>query len=340
MGLPTIMSNHGSWPAKAARDRLLVGSAPVEGRPNTTRGRRSDLGLLLFLTPLSWGLTLPAGKVALERLSVPAFMAWSRTLGFLILVVSLPLFDRVGGGRPDLLRAVRPGIVLGALLFLGYALQTAGLARTTATNAGFITGLYVVFTPVIALVVLRQPTGPVAWAAVGISVVGLALLSVESLDTLAPRPGDLLVLASAVAWAAHVVGVGRFTGRYSNAGLALSQMAVASAFHLGGTFIVGTGLQPSEAASAWTMLFLTGVLGSGVAFTIQVFAQRRLTPARAAIILAGESVFAALFAALWLEERLLAHQWAGAVLTVSAMVLSEIGSRRRPAERLDPATAA
>jgi drug/metabolite transporter (DMT)-like permease len=288
---------------------------------------------------LIWGLTFPAGKVALERLSVPAFMAWSRTLGFLILLVSLPLFPRAGGWA-DVRRALRPGIVLGAFLFLGYALQTAGLARTTATNAGFITGLYVVFTPVLALIVLRQPTGPAAWAAVGISVVGLALLSVESLETLSLRPGDLLVLASAVAWAGHVVAVGRFTGRHSSAGLSLTQMAAASAFHLAGAFVVGTGVQPAEAASVWGMLFLTGILGSGVAFTIQVFAQRRLTPARAAIILAGESVFAGFFAAVWLGERLLVHQWIGAALTVAAMVLSEIGARRRPAEQLDPATAA
>jgi drug/metabolite transporter (DMT)-like permease len=306
-----------------------------------TRTRRSaDIGLLLFLTPLIWGLTFPAGKVALERLSVPAFMAWSRTLGFLILLVSLPLFARAGARWPDIRRAIPPGLVLGALLFLGYALQTSGLARTSATNAGFITGLYVVFTPVLALVVLRQPTGAAAWAAVAVSVVGLAFLSVESLDAPRPRFGDLLVLASAVAWAGHVVAVGRFTGRFSSTGLALNQMAVASAFHLVGAFAVGTGLQPGQAASVWTMLFLTGILGSGVAFTIQVFAQRRLTPVRAAIILAGESVFAALFAAVWLGERLLPHQWIGAALAVSAMVLSEIGARRRPAEQLDPATAA
>jgi drug/metabolite transporter (DMT)-like permease len=305
------------------------------------RARRTpDLGLLLFLTPLIWGLTFPAGKVALERLSVPAFMAWSRTLGFLILVVSLPMFARAGARWPDIRRAIPPGLVLGALLFLGYALQTAGLARTSATNAGFITGLYVVFTPVLALVVLRQPTGPAAWAAVAISVVGLAFLSVESLDAPQPRFGDLLVLASAVAWAGHVVAVGRFTGRFSSTGLALNQMAVASGFHLVGSFVVGTGLQPQHAASVWTMLFLTGILGSGVAFTLQVFAQRRLTPVRAAIILAGESVFAALFAAVWLGERLLPHQWLGAAFTVSAMVLSEVGARRRPAEQLNPATAA
>jgi drug/metabolite transporter (DMT)-like permease len=306
----------------------------------TTARRSSDLGLLLLLTPLIWGLTFPAGKVALERLSVPAFMAWSRTLGFLILLVSLPLFTRAGARWPDIRRAIGPGMALGALLFLGYALQTAGLARTTATNAGFITGLYVVFTPVLGLLVLRQPTGTAAWAAVAISVVGLAFLSVESLDAPRPEFGDLLVLASAVAWAGHVVAVGRFTGRFSSAGLALNQMAAASAFHVVGAFAVGTGMQPAQAGSVWTMLFLTGILGSGVAFTLQVFAQRRLTPARAAIILAGESVFAALFAAVWLGERLLPHQWIGAVLTVSAMVLSELGARRRPAERLDPATAA
>ncbi|HEV8683385.1 MAG TPA: DMT family transporter [Actinomycetota bacterium] len=316
----------------------------MEERARATAGMRArrtpDLGLLLFLTPLIWGLTFPAGKVALERLSVPAFMAWSRTLGFLILVVSLPMFARAGARWPDIRRAIPPGLVLGALLFLGYALQTAGLARTSATNAGFITGLYVVFTPVLALVVLRQPTGPAAWAAVAISVVGLAFLSVESLDAPQPRFGDLLVLASAVAWAGHVVAVGRFTGRFSSTGLALNQMAVASGFHLVGSFVVGTGLQPQHAASVWTMLFLTGILGSGVAFTLQVFAQRRLTPVRAAIILAGESVFAALFAAVWLGERLLPHQWLGAAFTVSAMVLSEVGARRRPAEQLNPATAA
>jgi drug/metabolite transporter (DMT)-like permease len=148
------------------------------------------------------------------------------------------------------------------------------------------------------------------------------------------------VLASAVAWAGHVVAVGRFTGRFSSAGLALNQMAAASVFHLVATFVLGTGLQVHQAASVWPLLFLTGILGSGVAFTIQVFAQQRLTPVRAAVILAGESVFAALFAAVWLGERLLAHQWIGAVLTMSAMVLSEVGARRRPSERLDPATAA
>jgi drug/metabolite transporter (DMT)-like permease len=311
----------------------------VERRADGPR-YRSGIGLLLFLTPLIWGITFPAGKLALEQLSVPAFMAWSRTLGFLILLISLPLFARAAARWPDIRRAIVPGILLGALLFLGYSLQTAGLVRTSATNAGFITGLYVVFTPVLALLVLRQPTGPAAWGAVGISVVGLALLSVESLGAPRLRFGDLLVLASALAWAGHVVAVGRFTGRFSSAGLALNQMAAASVFHLVGTFVLGAGLEVEQAASVWPMLFLTGILGSGVAFTIQVFAQQRLTPVRAAVILAGESVFAALFAAVWLGERLLAHQWIGAVLTMSAMVLSEVGARRRPSERLDPATAA
>jgi drug/metabolite transporter (DMT)-like permease len=302
--------------------------------------RGTDLGLLLLLTPLIWGLTFPAGKVALDRLAVPPFMAWSRLLGFLVILAALPLFARAGTRWPDIRRAIPPGIVLGALLFLGYSLQTAGLARTSATNAGFITGLYVVLTPVLGLALFREPAGRAAWAAVAMSVVGLALLSVESLPTPRPRLGDMLVLASAVAWAGHVVAVGRFSGRFSSTGLALNQMAVATLLHLLGAFAVGTGLEPTVAGSVWPMLVVTGALGSGVAFTIQVFAQRQLTPTRAAVILAGESVFAALFAAVWLSERLLAHQWIGAVITVSAMVVSEVGARRKPGERLDPATAA
>jgi drug/metabolite transporter (DMT)-like permease len=332
-------------PARPGRaHRGLVRSRPVEPRRPAAarRGSRrgTDLGLLLFLTPLIWGLTFPAGKVALERLAVPAFMAWNRTLGFLVILIALPLFVRGGTRWPGIRRAIPPGIVLGALLFLGYSLQTAGLARTTATNAGFITGLYVVFTPVLGLVLLRQPAGRAAWAAVVVSVAGLALLSMQSLDAPRLRLGDLLVLASAVAWAGHVVAVGRFSGGFSSTGLALNQMAVAALLHLFGAFAVGTGLQPSVATSVWPLLVVTGALGSGVAFTIQVFAQRELTPTRAAMILAGESVFAALFAAVWLSERLLLHQWIGAVLTVAAMVLSEVGARGKPGERLDPATAA
>src|SRR5690242_12937119 len=112
------------------------------------RGRRFDSGLILLLTPIIWGATFPAGKIALRSLPVLSFMAWSRVLGSLAILALLPILRRAGGQpAPPWRRIVVPGLVLGALMFAGYYLQSAGLARTTATNAGFITGLYIVFTP-------------------------------------------------------------------------------------------------------------------------------------------------------------------------------------------------
>lgn len=295
-----------------------------------------DLGLLLLLSPIIWGFTFPAGKRALEVLPVLSFTAWSRVLGLLAILASLPLVIRATG-RISWRLAAGPGLLLGTLMFVAYLLQSSGLDRTTATNAGFITGLYVVFTPVIGLVLFRQPAGRAAWIAVAVAVGGLALLSIPSLDDIQPHAGDLLVLASAVVWAGHVVAVGRFASRYPAMPLALGQMAGAAALHL--VAASGVGLRPEAAADVWGMLVITGILGSGVAFTIQVVAQGKVGPTRAAIILAGESVVAAMASAIWLGERLDPHQWIGAALAVAAMVLSELGARRAAATRLDPATA-
>lgn len=294
-------------------------------------------GLWLLLTPVIWGTTFPAGKRALESLSVLSFTAWSRVLGLVALLVTLPLLPGRRTLRLPLHRYLELGLVLGGLMFGGLLLQTAGLARTTATNAGFVTGLYVVFTPLLALALFRRPVGRGAWTAVGLSVFGMALLSVPGLDSLRPRTGDLLVLAGAVVWAGHVVAVGYYARRFPALPIAVAQLAGAALLHTLAS--APSGLQPAGAVDVWPLLIVTGILGSGLAFTIQVVAQGTISATRAAIVLAGESVVAALAAAVWLGERLDPHQWVGATLAVGAMVLSEVGARRRPETRLDPATA-
>ncbi|HWO71014.1 MAG TPA: DMT family transporter [Actinomycetota bacterium] len=296
---------------------------------------RPDLGLLLFLTPLIWGLTFPGAKLALETLPLLPFMAWSRGLGFLAILAALPVVVRGELRREALRRVAGPGLLLGSLMFLGYWLQTWGLQLTTATNSGFITGLYVVMTPLLGLVLWRQRVPAAGWASAAVAVVGLALLAVPGLRDLRPRPGDLLVLAGAVAWAAHIAVLGRLAPRSQGPLLSLAQMGVATGLHL--LACVGSGLRVAEALQVWHLLVLTGVLGSGLAFTIQVVAQREVSAARAAIILAGESLVSAASSAVWLGERLAPHRWAGAGLIVAAMVASELGARRLPAERLDPA---
>src|SRR6266508_1015714 len=121
------------------------------------RARGSGSGLILLLTPVLWGATFPGGKIALRHLPTPAFMAWSRVLGVLAIVALVPI-RRMAGDEPrrPLREVIRPGLLVVLLMFLGYTLQTEGLARTTATNAGFITGLYVVFTPLLGMAVFRQ----------------------------------------------------------------------------------------------------------------------------------------------------------------------------------------
>ena len=299
--------------------------------------RRIDAGLLLFVTPILWGATFPAAKLGIERVGIFPFMAWTRLVGFLTILVAIPLVARAALTTASLRRAAGPGLLLGALIFVAYILQTEGLARTTATNAGFITGLYVVFTPILARGLFGQRAGRAAWIAVAVSVLGLALLSVPALDDLRPRSGDLLVLASAVAWAGQAVALGHFAGRHPSSVLSLAQMGTAAGLHLIATS--WTGLRPVEAAEAWHLLVITGVLGSGLAYTLQVMAQREVSATRAVVILAGESVAAALFAAIWLGERLHFHQWVGAAIVLGAMGLSELGARRAAALRLEPGAA-
>jgi drug/metabolite transporter (DMT)-like permease len=302
-------------------------------------GRRVDSGLVLLLTPILWGATFPGGKIALRHLTVLSFTAWSRVLGVSAILVLLPLVKRAGGGPDRPWReAIGPGALLGALMFGGYLLQTEGLARTTATNAGFITGLYVVLTPLLAMVLFGQRAPRAAWAAIAISFVGLALLSVTSFDEIRLHSGDLLVVAGAVVWAGHIATVGHLSSRFPAWMLSLGQMGVAAVLHLAVT--IGSGLQLHTAVSSdvWPLLVLTGILGSGVAFTIQIVGQRTLTPSRAVVLLAGESLFSALFAAVWIDERLRWHQWIGATLVLGAMAYSELSARRPQASLIEAGT--
>lgn len=292
-------------------------------------------------TPILWGITFPAGKLALDHLPPLVFMAWTRGLGFLSILLMVPLLrGREKNRNPASVREIiAAGLLLGALIFVAYILQTEGLKRTTATNAGFITGLYVVFTPILAAMLFGQRVPRAAWLSVAISVIGLALLSIRELDDIRVYGGDLLVLAGAVVWAGHVVGVSRLSPKFSAWSLSLSQMGVTALLQILATSTVGIRAGAALSSSVFPLLFLTGVLGSGVAYTLQIIGQRTLTATRAVVLLAGEALFAALFSAIWISERLSAHQWVGALLVLAAMAYSEVAARRPPEQRVEPASA-
>jgi drug/metabolite transporter (DMT)-like permease len=284
--------------------------------------RARAAGVLLLLTPVIWGSTFPAAKVALRHVSPWSFVAWSRVLGLLAIAAVLLVWRPP---REAWTRGLIPaGALLGGLMTAGYVLQTVGIHHTTATNAGFITVLYVVLAPAGSALIGRHSPDRVDLACLGLALVGLALLSIRGDGV---RAGDLIVLASAAAFAGHIVAVDVLVDRHAAGPLALAQMAASAV--ITAAVAVPAGVQAGEVASLWWIFVLTGVLGSGIAFSVQVMAQQSLTPVRASILLGSEALVAALVSAVWLGERLSARAWVGAAAVLVAIAVSELHPRRR-----------
>src|SRR4051794_33234010 len=220
-------------------------------------------GLLLLLTPVIWGATFPAAKLALDDLSPWTFTAWSRVLGLAAAAVMVAVVRP--SPRAWTIGLIPAGLLLGTLMFLGFSLQTVGLQSTTATNAGFITVLYVVWAPLGAAALARRPPERLVLVCVPLSLVGLGLLS---LDGWSLHSGDALVLACSLALAGHIVAVSLLVERFDALALAAAQLAGTTVIHL--VAAIPDGVQAGDAAGVWHLLVITGVLGSGVVFTLQV----------------------------------------------------------------------
>jgi drug/metabolite transporter (DMT)-like permease len=229
------------------------------------------------------------------------------------------------------------GTGLGLLVALGYALQTAGLERTTVSSTGFITGLYVVFTPLLALLFFGTRIGLAVWVGVALSTVGLALLTGIDTGRLA---GDLLVLAASLVYSVQIVLMERYAPRYDP--LALTQAEMLAAFGGFAVVAVATGqLEVPHGWTVWTALLVTGIFASALGFLVQTWAQRRLSAARTALAFALEPAWTALFG-FWLAgDRLGTVAWMGCALIMAGIVISEpaaaetlrrlVPSRARPA---------
>jgi len=261
-----------------------------------------------------WGVTFVQVKDAVDVYPLFAFLAVRYAIATGVLGV-------VGARRLRTLgrSGFAAGAVLGGLLGLGIGLQTAGLERTTVSSTGFITGLYVVLTPLFGLLLFRTTVGLEVWAGVALSVVGLALLSGVEIGS---PTGDLLVLASAAAQALQILMVERYATRYDAIALTLVQMAACFAGFLVIALALGE-LEVPHGRTVWGALIVTGVFASALAYLIQVWAQRRLSAARIAIVFSLETVFAGIFG-YWLSgDRLGWLGWGGCVLILAGIVVSE-----------------
>jgi drug/metabolite transporter (DMT)-like permease len=286
--------------------------------------RRWLFGVALIGVTAVWGVTFPLVKSAVERVPPYAFNGVRFLLAAAVLgAVSVPSVRRLGR------TAWRHGALLGIALFAGYAFQTVGLQYTNASNAGFVTGMFVVFTPLLSAGLLRKAPEAAAVVGVVLAAVGLALLSLG--PSFRPNPGDVLILGCAVAFAAHIVGLGAWSSRHDAIGLTVVQLLVAGVLHSLCALAFEVGRLPASwDGSVIVALLVTAVLASAAAFWIQTAAQRVIPPTRTAVILTMEPVFAGVFGFLLLDERLTQRGWIGCALILAGMLVAELRAGAPP----------
>ncbi|MGQ9537440.1 MAG: DMT family transporter [Actinomycetota bacterium] len=278
-----------------------------------SKGRQAELALLAVT--VVWGLTFSLVKKTLESVTPFLFMAYRFFLAFLVMLAAsrrvLRDLDR---------RALAAGCLLGLFLYGAYSFQTFGLKYTSAGNAGFITGLFVVFVPLLSTFILKKRPGPLALVSVGVAVVGLGFLSLQ--PGLRVNPGDLLVLACAFTYSLHIVYMDRFVREHDLLLLTLVQMGVVALLQ-SASALAFEGLALPREGYAWMTIAICGVLASAAAFFIQAWAQRHLSPVRTSVVLIMEPVFSVLFGMVLLGERLTWRGWLGCGLMLAGMLISE-----------------
>lgn len=275
--------------------------------------------LTLLLVTACWGSTFFLIKDLLQRIPVLDFLAVR--FGIATVVVAL-LFPRAVRRLPR--SALRQALLLGLLYGVGQILQTTGIGRTPATVSGFITGMYVVFTPLLAAPLLRQRIGAVTWAAVVVSVTGLGVLTLSGFSI---GSGELLVLVSTVLYALHIVGLGAWSTAEDALGMTIVQLAVITVVCLLVTAPDGVAL-PQDLAD-WASVLYMAVFAAGLALAGQTWAQAHLPPTRSAIVMTMEPVFAALFAVALGGEDATVRMLVGGAMVLAAMLMVELAPRRK-----------
>lgn len=257
-----------------------------------------------------WGVTFVQVKDAVALYPLFAFVAVRFAIASCTLVV--PGFRRMQALDAE---GVRAGAITGALVGGGYALVTAGLQRTSVSSAGFISGLYVVLTPLLGLALFRMRVGILTWTGVGVATTGLAMLTGVQAGSVA---GDLLVLAGAAVYSLQILLLERYAPRYDVIAFTFVEMLVA----FGGLTVVAAALgelRMPHGGTVWGALVVTGVFASALGSLAQTWAQRRASATQTALIFTLEPIWTAFFGFTLAGDRLGAIAWLGCVLIMAGI---------------------
>jgi drug/metabolite transporter (DMT)-like permease len=273
---------------------------------------------LLGVTAM-WGSTFFLIKDLLDRVPTLDFLAVRFALASLLMVVIAPrALARLSR------ESRRHAIVLGALYGGAQVLQTAGLAHTAASVSGFITGMYVVATPLFAALLLRSRITATTWGAVALATAGLAVLTLEGF---AIGYGEAITLVAALVYALHIVGLGAWSRPSEALGMSIVQLIVIALMCLLATAPDGLVLPPTP--RDWLSVLYMAAFAGALALVAQTWAQAHLAPTRCAIIMSMEPVFAALFAVLLGGEDATLRMLGGGAMVLVAMLVVEVGPRRK-----------
>ena len=279
--------------------------------------------LMLLVTAAIWGFAFVAQRVAMDHMGPFSFNAVRFLLGAASLLPLIWFFSRkkaVATTTAAKTSVWLAGGVAGAILFIAAALQQVGLLYTTAAKAGFITGLYMILVPFLGLF-LRHVTGLNAWLGALLALVGLYLLSINT-DFSMSR-GDFLMFIGAIFWACHILWID-FIGRRVDA-LQLSAVQFLACGLLSSIMAFWQEIPTlASVLLAWPAVLFASFISVGLAYTLQVVAQKKAKPAHAAIIMSMEAVFAAIGGVVFLDESLPMRGWIGCGLMMTGMLLSQI----------------
>jgi len=292
---------------------------------------------LLLLASIIWGCAFVAQSLVTDTLGAFTFNAIRFTIGGLVLLPVIFLMD--SNGRKDNIK--RPvgkrstliigGLLCGGALFSAAALQQVGIADTSVAKAGFITTLYIVIVPIMGIFVRRKPA-LLVWPAVALAALGLWYLSFGGSGEYGQiGKGDRLMLLCAFCFSVHILLIDRLSVRTDPVRLSCVQFFVCAGFSAIAAVIYERPSMESILA-AWLPILYTGVLSSGVAYTLQVVGQRKTPPAVASLLMSLESVFAALAGWLILNQHMTARELTGCLLMFSAIVLTQIPFERKKFE--------
>jgi drug/metabolite transporter (DMT)-like permease len=286
--------------------------------------------ILLFITSIIWGFAFVAQRAGMEFLEPLTFNAIRFALGTASLIPLLLINKKrnlqKGNFREfDTKYLFNGGLIIGIILFIASGFQQAGIVYTSAGKAGFITGLYIVLVPILGLFI-RQKTSVETWLGVLVAVTGLYFLSVT--DNFSIELGDLLVLISAFIWAAQILLIGFFSTRTDAIQLAVLSFFICAVFSFIAALFSETIIVENILKAIVPILY-AGICSVGIAYTLQIVAQREAHPANAAIIMSLESVFALIGGWLMLGETISLRGLIGCSLMLTGMILSQINLFRK-----------